>query len=237
MSRQSSLWKAIGGLAAAGSAGLAAYAFAIGPWHRRWGATDAEVARALPGDQMVPNANFATTRALTIHAPPERVWPWLVQIGQGRAGFYSYDLLENMMGLSIHSAGQIVPEWQDLKAGDTIALEPEGSGYTVADVESNRYLLLYTGAEGEGTLDQVFREADAASTWLLFLEERDVGHTRLRVRWRARWKLTTSPASFLIGVLLDPIEFVMEQKMMRGIKQRAETTGSNRSKKSYTEAQ
>lgn len=237
MSRQSSLRKVIGGLAVAGGAGVAAYAFAIGPWHRRWGATDAEISRALPGDQMVPDANFATTRALTIHAPPEKVCPWLVQIGQGRAGFYSYDLLENMMGLNIYSADQIVPELQDLEAGDTIPLEPEGSGYTVAEVEPNHYLLLYTGAKGEGILDQVFQEADAASTWLFFLEKRDVEHTRLIVRWRARWKRLASPTSFLIGVFLDPIEFIMERKMLRGIRQRAETAELDRSKESLTEAQ
>ena len=105
---------------------------------------------------------------MTFDAPPESVWPWLVQIGQGRAGFYSYDLLENMMGLDIHSAGQIVPEWQDPKVGDMIPLEPEGGGYTVAEVEPNRYLLLFIGADGEADLDQVFREADAASTWAVF---------------------------------------------------------------------
>ena len=89
-------------------------------------------------------------------------------------------------------------------------------------MESGRYLLLYTGAEGEGALDQVFRHADAASTWLFFVEEQGREHTRLIVRWRARWDLLRSPASFLIGLVLDPIEFIMERKMMRGIKERAE---------------
>ena len=88
----------------------------VRPWHRRWGASDEEVGRSLPGDDLVTEANFETTRAITIDARPEEVWPWLVQIGQGRGGFYSYDLLENAMGLDIQSAGQILPQYQGLLA-------------------------------------------------------------------------------------------------------------------------
>lgn len=222
MSRQSPALKVLGGLATAGAVGLGAYLLAIQPWHRRWGATDEEVARAMLGDELVSAANFETTRAITIHARPEQVWPWLVQIGQGRGGFYSYDWLENLMDLNIHSAGRVLPECQSLEVGDTIALEPEGSGYTVAALEPNHYLVLETQAEGDGVLDEVFRAAGAASTWTFLLEELDDGGTRLVARWRARWHLQNSPLSFLIGVTLDPIEFLMEQKMLRGIKQRAE---------------
>jgi hypothetical protein len=179
----------------------------------------------MPGDEMVPDANFETTRAITIQARPEAVWPWLVQLGQGRAGFYSYDLLENLMGLDIHSAARILPELQALQAGDVIPLEPGGGGYTVAELEPNHYLVLFTEGAGESDMDQVFRQAKAATTWTFLLEPLDDGEcTRLVVRWRARWDLLSSPISLLIGVVLDPIEFVMEQKMMKGIKQRAEAT-------------
>lgn len=221
MSRQ----KYVGGGAAVGllvAAAVAGYALVIRPWHRRWGATGEEVERPLPGDDLVSGCNFDTTRAITIDARPEEVWPWLVQIGQGRGGFYSYDWLENTMDLGIHSASQILPECQDLKVGDTIALEPEGSGYTVAIVEPGSHLVLLTRGEGDSELDAVFRNAHAESTWAFVLEEFEHARTRLIVRWRARWDLMASPLSCAIGVVLDPIEFVMEQKMMRGIKERAE---------------
>jgi hypothetical protein len=210
------------GLTTAGGIGLAAYAFAIRPWHRHRGATDEEVAGNMPGDEMVPDANFRTTRAITIDAPVEAVWPWLVQIGQGRAGFYSYDFLENMMGLNIHSAEQIRSEFQDLGVGDIIPLEPGGSGYTVAGIEPNHHLLLFTDGTGDSEVDKAFRQAHAASTWTFLLKKLADGRTRLVVRWTARWDLSSSPTSLLIGLMLDPIEFLMEQKMMRGIKDRVE---------------
>jgi hypothetical protein len=222
MTKKSSMRRILAGLTTAGGIGLAAYVFAIRPWHRRWGATNEEVAGRMPGDELVPEANYKTTRAITINVPVEAVWPWLVQIGQGRGGFYSYDLLENMMGLDIHSAGQIRSELQDLRVGDVIPLEPAGGGYTVAEIEPDHHLLLFTDGAGDSDIDEVFRQANAASTWAFLLEKLDGERTRLVVRWRARWDLQSSSTSLLIGLMLDPIEFLMEQKMMRGIKARAE---------------
>jgi hypothetical protein len=222
MSKRNSVWGTLAGLAVAGGAALATYLVAVRPWHRRWGATDAELKEPLPGDELVAQANFETTRAIDIDAAPEAVWPWLVQLGQGRGGFYSYDKLENMMGLDIQSSGDIAPEFQDLQVGDVIPLEPEGGGYTVVQIEPNQHLLLFTEGGGESELDEVFRQAGAASTWVFVLRELPDGGTRLVVRWRARWDLFTTPLSFSIGLVLDPIEFMMEQKMMKGIKERAE---------------
>jgi hypothetical protein len=145
-----------------------------------------------------------------------------VQLGQGRGGFYSYDVLENAMGLDINSSRAIAPEFQDLQVGDVIPLEPEGGGYTVVALERDRHLLLFTEGGGESELDEVFRRAGAATTWSFVLKELESGGTRLIVRWRARWDLLSSPLSLSIGLALDPIEFMMEQKMMRGIKDRAE---------------
>jgi hypothetical protein len=88
------------------SAGIA-YWFGLRPWHIRWGATDDELARPLPGDEIVPRPRKWSTRAITIDAPAEVVWPWLVQIGQGRGGLYSYDWLENLAGCDIHSADRV----------------------------------------------------------------------------------------------------------------------------------
>ena len=106
---------ALGALAAAAAAAASVYWFVVRPWHLRWGATDAEVARALPGDELVPDAKISSTHAITIRAAPAEVWPWLVQLGQGRGGFYSYDWIEDAMGLEIHSADRILPEYQELK--------------------------------------------------------------------------------------------------------------------------
>ncbi len=234
MSKRFSVCGTLGGLAVASAAGFAAYVFAIRPWHRRWGAVDEEVAAGMPGDGLVPDANFDTTRAIDIDAAAEEVWPWLVQIGQGRGGFYSYDLLENLMGLEIQSADRIIPELQDLQVGDAIPIEPEGGGYTVAEIAPNRHLVLFTDGTGDSEVDRVFRQANASSTWTFLLNEPEPERARFVVRWRTRWDLLRSPASFLIGLVLDPIEFIMERKMMRGIKERAEAAAQLARKESQT---
>jgi hypothetical protein len=102
--------------------GAAAY-LALGrllrPSYSRWGATDEEVRRSLPGDELVPTPRAQSTWAVTIEAPPERVWPWLVQMGQDRAGFYTYEWFENgLLRLNIHNVDRIVPEWQNITVGD-----------------------------------------------------------------------------------------------------------------------
>lgn len=94
------------------------YALAVRPWLVRRGASDDEVRRPLPGDDVVPEPAAPSTCAVTIHAPAAEVWKWLVQIGQGRAGFYSYDWLENLAGIDSHSADRIEPAWQSLAEGD-----------------------------------------------------------------------------------------------------------------------
>ena len=95
-------------------------------WYSRWGATPAEVSAPMPGDELVPQPKIASTRAITIGAPPRDVWPWLAQIGRGRGGFYSYDALENLVRCDIHSADRIIPRLQQLPPGDLILLAPAG---------------------------------------------------------------------------------------------------------------
>ena len=94
----------------------------IQPWHIRWGATDAEVERAMPSDDLMKNATYVATRAITINTGIADVWPWLVQIGEGRGGFYSYDGLERLVGCNISNADRIITEYQHLEAGDEIPL-------------------------------------------------------------------------------------------------------------------
>ena len=218
------MFKKIGiGVAALGVVASGVYLRFIRPWQRRWGATDEEVACAMPGDEEVSQANYLSTRAITIQARATSIWPWLVQMGQGRGGLYSYDWLENLMGLRISNVDQILAEFQHLKVGDIIPLEPGGSGYRVAAIEPTTLLVLVARATDSGWTGTIMKMGNGASTWVYLLRELDSERTRLIVRWRMRWKPTFKmPALLLIRLLLAPIEFVMERKMLLGIKKRAE---------------
>ena len=125
-------------------AAVAAFLIGIRPVYLGWGATDQERAEPLPGDDMIANVALTATRAITICAPVDQVWPWIAQLGQGRGGFYSYDFLENLVGCDIHSADHIVPEWQHVEAGHKVRLAPE-VGLVVAYVERARSFVLRGG--------------------------------------------------------------------------------------------
>lgn len=212
----------------AGLAILTAFAVVIyvrflRPWYLRWGATREEVEQPMPGDEEVAQANNQSTRAITIRARAAEIWPWLVQIGQGRGGFYTYAQLENLVGLRISNVDQVLAEFQHLKVGDIIPLEPGGSGYRVASIEPNQLLVLVVRATDSGVMGTVMNQGNGASTWVFLLRELDSERTRLIARWRMRWNPTfKTPALVLIRLLLVPIEFVMERKMLLGIKKRAE---------------
>jgi hypothetical protein len=177
----------------------------------RWGATDDELNVALPGDELVPAADLTATRAVTVRASADGVWPWVAQLGQGRAGFYSYDFLENLMGCSIHSAERVVPEWQPIDVGDAVHLHP-AVGLVVAVVEPGRALVLRGGVP-IGRMPPPYD-----FTWAFVLRDQADG-TRLVVRERygysRRWaRLLVEPAEL--------VSFLMSQRMLRGIKERAE---------------
>jgi len=203
------------GLGAAGAAATAAYLFLFRPWHLRWGATSDEVARSLPGDELVPQPKQISTRAVTIQAGAAEIWPWLAQIGQGRGGFYSYDWLENLIGCNIHNADRILPEFQQVAVGDKVRLGPEGYPYyTVAAVEPERYLLLRAG-----DLEQ--ESPPVEDVWLFYLDDVSPGVTRLIARNRRDYE--SSVSNWLVWqVVTEPLHFLMEQKMLRGIKTRVE---------------
>ena len=103
----------------------AAYVLALRPRHLRWGRRIPRSRRPSPGDELIRHANLTATRAITIRASVDRVWPWIAQLGQGRGGFYSYDTLENLVGCDIQSADSIVPEWQEVRVGDDFGLHPQ----------------------------------------------------------------------------------------------------------------
>ena len=193
------------------------------PWHMRWGATDEEVQTHLPGDELVVPPADQTTRAITIDAPPEQVWPWVVQIGADRGGFYSYDWLENLFGLGIHSADRIVPEWQTRAVGDFVAADSAGTGgWYVMEVRPNDALVLKVADVEAGRPI----ERDEALRWefvwtFAMCAGRD-GTTRLLVRERVAF------GSLVTQFLMAPlglVSFVMTRRMMLGIKSRAESDG------------
>jgi hypothetical protein len=181
-------------------------------WQVRWGATDAEVDADLPGDELMPRADRSTTRALMIAASSKEVWPWLVQMGQGRGGLYSYDVLENLIGCDIHSADRIVEEWQHVTVGDSFRLHPDIALH-VAVVEPD-YALVVQGGVPMGDTAPPYD-----FTWAFVLNELTDGTTRLVIR--ERYCFTRWWASLVVDSV-TPVSFVMTRKMLHGIRARAE---------------
>jgi hypothetical protein len=185
-------------LVALGAAAPAVYLLALRPWHLRWGATGAEVRAPLPGDDLQPRPGIESTRAVTIDAPVDAVWPWLAQIGQDRGGFYSYEWLENLAGCRLRNADRIHPEWQQREIGETVLLHP-AVGLPLARFEPGRVLAL--------------------AGWGAFvLQPLDDGRTRLFARSRTGRGLS----ALLYALFIEIPHFVMERKMLLGIKARAE---------------
>jgi hypothetical protein len=196
---------AVGGALVAGAAATRARCL-------RWGASDTEVSEGLPGDELMEHADLTATRAITVDGAPEDVWPWIAQIGQRRGGFYSYDVLENLLGCDIHSAERIVPTWQSVADGDEVHLHPEVA-LTVAAVDPGRALVLRGGVPMGRT------PPPYDFTWAFVLQAHADATTRLVVRERYAYARRWAAA------LVEPTElasFVMSRQMLRGIKARAE---------------
>lgn len=205
-------------------AALGAYVFFVRPRQRRWGALDEEVERTLPGDELIVRPDVTFTRAVTIRAKPADIWPWLVQIGQGRGGYYSYDWLENMAGLKMKSAIAINPAWQHLKVGDIIPAEPGGTGFKVLAIEPEHFLVMGSVEAVDEGVFEGFKQMFPAFTWVFVLEALDSEQTRLICRLSGKsdpfWSATFTGK--FAGFVFEPIEFVMTRSMLLGIKQRAE---------------
>jgi hypothetical protein len=200
-----------GALYAGGAYALSAVA--ARPWMDRWGSTAEERALILAGDELVPDAE-QQTHAITIEASPEAVWPWLVQMGQGRAGFYSHDRLEQLVGADIHNTDEIHPEWQHLAVGDLVrTYRPiprfEPLGWLVGIIDPPRLLVVHE-PERAGIIN---------SSWA-FVLERDGERTRLLSRWRFRRRGATHTA--FKWCVFDPAHFIMETGVLHGLKTRVE---------------
>jgi hypothetical protein len=195
------------GAAAAATAAGAIYWFAIRPWFLNWGATPAEIEASMPGDDVIRAPKQVSTRAVTINAQPEDVWPWLAQMGNRRGGLYTYDLIDRLLGaLDEPSAERILPEHQHLEVGDVIPIG-NGPDWPVKDLEQNSFLLAHILAPG------------MEFTWAWVLNELDESHTRLVLRIRSQ---LSGPIPTLLFHLSDPGSFLMTRQHLLGIKRRAE---------------
>jgi hypothetical protein len=209
------------GLLAGAAAVVTGYIRFVRPRTLTWGATPEEVSSPLPGDDLV-RGQYVTTHAITIARPAALVWPWLVQMGYQRGGWYSYDWLERAIGIGDFadggSARRILPDLQSLVPGDSVGLSPNG-GFTVVGLEPERSLVLHipmdplTGGPASNRSRVVLDW-----TWAFVLQPTEHGcRLIIRVRGdvRPRWLAFTFP-------LLDPVHLVMERKMLQTIQQRAE---------------
>ncbi|CAG1013836.1 hypothetical protein ANAEL_04817 [Anaerolineales bacterium] len=184
---------------------MVVYLTVVHPWMANWGSNEVEQQMVLPGDELIPHLNGKSTLAITINVAPDVVWKWLVQVGQDRAGFYSYTWLENLIGANIHNTDEIRPEWQHLAVGDGWRLVPSNYLWGVGKDAVSPVLII---------------EPDHVLVLEMFgahvLEPVDEHNTRLIVRGQS------GPTNALMVMLVDPIVFTMERRMLLGLKARAE---------------
>ena len=190
------------------------YWFPIRQWMSRWGATPSDLSRVLAGDRLLVDSTYSGTMAVTVNAPPEDIWPWLVQIGYQRGGLYSYDWLDRLFGyLDRPSATRILPEYQQLTVGDEIPLG-RGPTWPVAIVEPRRALVL-----------DMRNLAGFDWVWQFGLYTLDENRTRLVSRSRV---LTKTAWARLFTFAIEPAGFLMTRRMLLGVKERAEALRANR---------
>jgi hypothetical protein len=203
------------GAAAAGAAG-----YQLIGWMNHWGASEEEIAASYPGDELIDSPADQTTMAVTIGAPAERIWSWLVQLGQDRGGMYSYDRLEQAIGLDIHSAEQINPAWQHLEPDQRIRLVPPGWGPL-----AEGYTLKVSMVDPPNTL--VLRQGPPQDPWdgVWTFAIRPVGPGLCRLISRTRTVRERGPAAAALraaGTLGAPLTWFMTRKMLLTLKERAE---------------
>lgn len=194
-------------------------------WHQHWGATNEEITRPLPGDDLIPDPKLDSTQAITIGAPAERIWPWLTQAGYGgRAGFYSYDVLERRFGA--RNTDRLNPELPTLTAGDTVPFYP-GMPMTVAIADPPQALVLWLVTTANEAIDPTrpWPAEHVAWSWAFVLEPIDASTTRLLTRMRVTYRPTAKWGPY-VHLLLEPSHFVMGRRQLLGLRHRAELTSA-----------
>ena len=218
--KRNSKWAAALGL---GIAAGVSYATRVRPWLLNWGATWGESDSFLPGDEFAPECRYRATRAITVDASIDRVWQWLVQIGQDRGGFYSYSWLENLFFADMHNANEIIPEFQERKIGDTVWLaNPKRYGgrgrMIVVALEPYEDMALVMPSDAERIAN-----GDYAVFGCWSFHVRQIGDTKTRLLVRSRsGNFNSIPQMLFDFLIFDPAHFMMERKMLLGIKERAE---------------
>lgn len=206
---------------------LAAPAFVLisRPLYLQWGSTPAEQVRSLPGDSVVPQPATQETRAISINAPADVVWRWVAQLGQDRSGFYSFDVLENLVGCRMPIEDGLRPQLQQWRDGDRLWMYPpnraNGIGYaSLRFVDPGRALVFGTHQAGTAM------SAPEDGSWSFAVEPIDAHRSRLIVRGRAAVRTSFIAAAF-DRLFFEPVHFMMERRMMLGIRELAETGRRN----------
>jgi len=215
MSRPAHRSKLIRIVAVAGSVAAAVSAAYLGlgrRWCLTWGATAEEVHRVMPGDELLVHPDVMSTRAVRIAAAPSAVWPWLMQMGSGKGGVYTYDWIENLVGLNMHSVDVVLPQFQDRKVGDVEVLGKSGPRMRVEVLDPQRAMVLHS------------EDGNWVWTFGLYPES---GGTVLVSRNRIATPGAAAPVRVFTTLIMEPGSLIMERKMLLGIKQRAETLASS----------
>jgi hypothetical protein len=188
------------------------------------GATEEDAARAWPGDEIVPSPRWAWHHAIEIAAPACEVWPWIVQIGADRGGFYSYEALENLAGCALHNADRIHPEWQDLRVGDGLRVHPKMPPLPIHWVERGRGFVAGTrvvaGTETIVPIGEALPAEHLAVSWLFALEPKGQERTRFVSRYRVSYGDQLATRISMGPVLVEPIGTVMDLRMLEGVRDR-----------------
>jgi hypothetical protein len=197
------------------------------PWLRqfrtRWGLSVKDVRRGYPGDAFIEDPSWQWTHGVVINAPTQEVWPWLLQIGQERGGFYSYRALENLAGCQIKPAESLRAEWREL--GSSIRLHPKQAPIPIVAAQPNHWFLAHAQMDlrnGNEPTEETPPEMRAEVSWLFFLEALSDGRSRLISRYRIEHGKARAARLMFGASVMEPIGFVMDRKMLLGIKQRAE---------------
>ena len=207
------------------------YRLVVLPWFATWGSTAEERAMRLPGDELVPpNPILKMDHAITINAPVEKVFPYLLQMGQDKAGFYSYDWLERLGGFGIYNTYVIKPEWQDLKAGDFCVFHQNGMGMRIHSVEKNKFILMITDSRepnhllppGKWEFFPVPKGKYVAWNWSFNVFPLPDGKTRLVIRSLSNWTDTNPLLNFALGNAFELTSVIMDRKLCLTVKRLAE---------------
>ena len=179
------------------------------PWQLHWGASDIEINRSMSGDHIVSKPTFNATRAITINAPAGNIYPWIAQMGVNRAGWYSYDLLDN---LGRHSSEAILPQYQSTKVDDLVPMSPDGKqGLWVKDFGNSEWMLWWD------------KTGDTSWVWCIYPEGNSCSRLVTRVRVKYRW----FSSAILFNLIIEFFDIWMMRKCMLGIKRRAETLSTH----------